>query len=146
MKPKDFFTTEEKQRIVEAIRKAEKNTSGEIRVHLESNKKKKPAMQRAWEVFNMIGMHKTHLKNGVLFYIDVNQRVFSVLGDKGINNVVPDDFWDTINKKMLAGFSKGQYADALITGILQVGEQLKKYFPYQDDDKNELPDEISIND
>ncbi len=144
MKPKNFLTAEEEKRLVEAIRTAEKNTSGEIRVHLESYLKKKPFTQRAGKVFKKLGMQNTHYKNGVLFYVDVNHRIFTILGDEGINKVVPVDFWDKIKESIVTEFSKGHYADALIKGILEVGEQLKKYFPYQEKDKNELPDEISV--
>ena len=145
MTPEEFLTPEEEQQIIEAIRKAEKNTSGEIRVHLESFKKEKPSMQHVWEVFETIGMPKTRQQNGVLFYIDVNHNVFTIIGDKGINAVVPENFWDQIKNKVIEKFAKGQYATALTEGILEVGNQLQKYFPYQSGDKNELPDEISKN-
>jgi len=145
MTPEEFLSLEEEERIVQAIREAEKNTSGEIRVHLESFNKEKPSMQHAWEVFEAIGMHKTALRNGVLFYVDVNHRVFTVIGDEGINNVVPGNFWESIKEKVIARFSQGRYADGLVEGILEVGRQLKKFFPYQSDDINELPDEISKN-
>jgi len=145
MTPEEFLTSDEEQRIVEAIREAEKNTSGEIRVHLESFNKEKPSMQHAWEVFEAIGMHNTHLRNGVLFYVDVNHRIFIIIGDEGINKVVPENFWEEIKNNVITKFSKGQYADALVEGILKVGEQLKEYFPYKAGDTNELPDEISKN-
>jgi len=145
MTPEDFLTIDEEQRVVEAIREAEKNTSGEIRVHLESYNKEKPSMQHAWEVFEAIGMHQTRLRNGVLFYVDVKHRVFTIIGDEGINQVVPDNFWDEIKNNVITQFSNGKNADALVEGILQVGKQLKAYFPYQSGDENELPDEISKN-
>jgi len=143
MNPEDFFTPEQEQRIVNAIRQAEKNTSGEIRVHLESKNKDKPTLDYVWQVFETIGMRETKQANGVLFYIDINHRTFSIVADEGINKVVPDNFWESITKIVTVGFKQGQYVDALEQGILKVGEQLKQYFPYQDDDVNELPDEIS---
>ncbi len=143
MNPENFFTPQEEQRIVNAIRQAEKNTSGEIRVHLESKNKDKPTLDYVWQVFEAIGMRKTQQANGVLFYIDINHRTFSIVADEGINQVVPDNFWEEITKIVTGGFKQGQYADALEQGILKVGEQLKQYFPHQADDVNELPDEIS---
>ena len=143
MNPEDFFTPEEEQRIVNAIRQAEKNTSGEIRVHLESKNKDKPTLNYVWKVFEAIGMRETKQANGVLFYIDIYHRTFSIVADEGINKVVPEDFWESITKIVTGGFKQGKYTDALKQGILKVGEQLKQYFPYQDDDVNELPDEIS---
>jgi len=145
MTPEEFLTPEEEQRIVEAIRIAEKDTSGEIRVHLESLNKEKPSMQHAWKVFETIGMHQTDKRNGVLFYVDVNHRVFTIIGDEGISKVVPANFWDKIKNDVIRKFAEGKYGDALVEGILEVGKQLKQYFPYQKDDTNELPDEISKN-
>ncbi len=144
MTPEEFLSESEEKRIIEAIKKAEKNTSGEIRVHLES-KKEKPSMQHAWEVFKKIGMQNTKEDNGVLFYVDVAHNVFTIIGDKGIDKVVPDDFWVSIKDKVLLHFKNKEFADGLIAGITEVGHKLKKYFPYQSDDVNELPDEISKN-
>ena len=143
MNPEDFFTPEQEQQIINAIKQAEKNTSGEIRVHLESKNEDKPTLDYVWQVFEAIGMRKTKQANGVLFYIDIKHRTFSIVADEGINKVVPKDFWEAITKTVTGGFKQGKYADALGEGILKVGEQLKQYFPYQNDDVNELPDEIS---
>jgi uncharacterized membrane protein len=142
MTAEEFLTEEEERRIIKAIQKAELNTSGEIRVHLESNIEK-PSMQHAQEVFYQIGMQKTKAKNGVLFYVDVANNIFTILGDKGINETVPDDFWDSIKNNMIQAFKQEQYAEGLVNGILEVGNKLKQYFPYQTDDVNELSDEIS---
>ena len=143
MTPEEFLTADEETRIIEAIRKAEKNTSGEIRVHLESKNKEKPSMAYVWEVFNKIGMTETKQKNGVLFYVDVHHHTFIIIGDEGINQVVPDNFWDQIKQTVIRHFKQEEYAQGLVEGILMVGQQLKTYFPYKEDDVNELPDEIS---
>ena len=143
MNPEEFFTPEEDKRIVNAIKQAEKNTSGEIRVHLESKNKDKPTLEYVWKVFDAIGMRQTKQANGVLFYIDITHRTFVIVADEGINKVVPDNFWEEITQIVTGGFKQGKYADALEQGILKVGDQLKQYFPHQDDDVNELPDEIS---
>ncbi len=144
MNPEEFLNQEEEKQIIEAIRKAEKNTSGEIRVHLEMNNQK-PSIERAWEVFDFIGMDKTERKNGILFYVDVEQHVFSIIGDTGIDKLVPEDFWDSIKNRVVEKFKDAHYAQGLIDGIEAVGHKLKKYFPYQSNDINELPDEISKN-
>ena len=140
---KDFFTEEQKTNIVDAIKKAELNTSGEVRVHIE-DRCKADVLDRAATVFALLKMHKTKLRNGVLFYLAVKDRKFAILGDSGINAKVPENFWNDIKEMMAKHFSKGNFAEGLSEGILKAGEQLKKYFPYQSDDINELDDEISF--
>jgi uncharacterized membrane protein len=137
-----FLSQEEEQAIVEAIQMAEKETSGEIRVHIEKTTSK-DAFDRALEVFNMLEMDKTELKNGVLIYLAINDRTFVICGDEGINNLVENDFWDCTKEAMLQQFKKGDFKQGLIDGILRAGEQLKKYFPWQEGDTNELSNEIS---
>ena len=141
-KVEDFLTKEEEQAIVEAIRMAEKETSGEIRVHIEKTTSKVP-YDRALEVFNELGMDATELKNGVLIYLAVKDQNFVICGDKGINDVVPADFWNSTKDTMATQFKSGNFKQGLIDGITKAGEQLKKYFPYQDGDTNELSNEIS---
>jgi uncharacterized membrane protein len=137
-----FLSKEEEQEIVDAICVSEKNTSGEIRVHLEKETSIK-AIDRAIEVFNELEMHKTQDSNGVLIYVAVKSKQFAICGDHGINKVVPADFWESTKDVMANHFRKGNFKQGLIDGILKAGEQLKKYFPYQDDDTNELSNEIS---
>lgn len=141
-KTEDFLTSKEEEEIVEAIRIAEENTSGEIRVHLEE-KSDKPSIERAKEVFNFLEMYKTEARNGVLFYINVSGNQFAILGDEGIDKVVPADFWESTKNVVLKNFSEKKFKKGLIEGIIKAGEQLKHYFPYQTDDINELPNEIS---
>jgi len=141
--PRKFFTKEEGRKIMEAIQAAEKNTSGEIRLHLEAGSKKEP-LERAKEVFAKIGMAKTEKHNGVLVYLDIKKRAFAILGDKGINDVVPENFWEEIKGRMAEEFKKDDFAGGISYAITQAGENLKKYFPYQLDDVNELPDDISF--
>ena len=141
-KVEDFLTQEEEQEIVEAIRVAEKNTSGEIRVHLEK-KTSIDAYERAMEVFHLLKMDETELKNGVLIYLAVKDKTFVICGDKGINDVVANDFWDCTRDIMVNHFKSGNYKQGLIDGIINAGEQLQKHFPYLDGDTNELSNEIS---
>jgi uncharacterized membrane protein len=138
----DFLTTEEEQAIVEAIRIAEKETSGEIRVHIEKMTSKVP-FDRAMEVFHELGMDATDLKNGVLIYLAVDDHKFVICGDKGIDNVVPEDFWDCTKEAMAAQFKNGNFKQGLIDGITRAGEKLQQYFPYHHGDTNELSNEIS---
>lgn len=142
--PKDTLTEEEKKSIVAAIREAELNTSGEIRVHLE-NHCKKDVLDRAAEVFATLHMHETELRNGVLFYLAMKDHRLAILGDKGINNKVPEHFWEDIRDLMISRFKEGKYAEGLAEGIRMAGQQLKSHFPYQADDRNELSDDISFN-
>lgn len=142
-KTEEFLTKAEEQEIVEAIVIAEKNTSGEIRVHIEENSTKSP-VERAQEVFHLLKMDETELKNGVLFYICMLSKSFAVIGDKGINDLVEPNFWNSTKDHVIEKFKEGKYKDGLVNGILEAGEQLKKHFPYNhEEDTNELSNEIS---
>lgn len=139
---KDFFTPEEEQQIVDAIEAAERNTSGEIRVHIESHSEK-PPLERAQEVFHILGMDSTKVRNGVLFYLATDDRTFAIIGDEGIDKVVENDFWDCTKDVVIEHFKRNRFAQGLSEGILRAGDRLKQYFPYSDGDTNELPNEIS---
>ncbi|WP_299579357.1 TPM domain-containing protein [uncultured Sunxiuqinia sp.] len=143
MSVQDFFTDKEKKQITDAVKAAELNTSGEVRVHVEG-KCPEDVLDRAAYWFEKLAMHKTALRNGVLFYLAVSDRKFAILGDAGINAKVPADFWDEIKEHMLSKFKEGRFAEGLAEGIEKAGEQLKAHFPYQTDDVNELSDEISF--
>lgn len=132
----------EEDAIIEAIKKAELKTSGEIRIHIEK-KANGNAFERAKEVFHLLKMNQTQLRNGVLIYLAIEDRAFAICGDKGINDVVPDDFWDSTKNLMQSHFKSGRFKEGLIAGIDKSGEQLATYFPWQKDDGNELPNTIS---
>jgi len=141
-KIEEFLTAEQELALITSIKVAEKNTSGEIRVHIESTTEE-PPLERALEVFRFLNMDATALRNGVLFYIAIESKKFAIIGDEGINAKVPDDFWDEEKELVLSYFKKGDYTTGLELAILEVGKKLKEYFPYQSDDTNELSDEIS---
>lgn len=141
-KVEDFLTSEEEAEIVKAISKAEKNTSGEIRVHIEDHTEKRP-LERAQEVFRFLGMDKTSLRNGVLFYVGVADHAFAIIGDEGIDKVVESDFWDCTKDAVISNFKEKRYKEGLVAGILKAGERLEQYFPFTDGDKDELSNEIS---
>ena len=141
-KVEDFLTSEEEQDIVEAIRVAELNTSGEIRVHIETTCKGDDA-NRALNLFHTLKMDNTKLQNAVLIYLAIEDRSFVIYGDKGINDVVETDFWDSTKDVMQSHFKQGNFKQGLIEGVLKSGEQLKRYFPYSDSDSNELTNTIS---
>lgn len=145
MKARSFYSETEQERIKTAIQNAELNTSGEIRVHLEETCKNNP-VKRAIQVFEKLQMHKTALRNGVLIYLSVADRKLAIIGDQGINKAVPSDFWDEISAQMKLDFAMGKTCEGLEKAIQASGEKLKQFFPYQSDDINELPDEISFND
>lgn len=142
MSPKEFLGKENETLIVQAIESAEHQTSGEIRVHIESKCKEEVLDRAAW-LFKKLKMHATKERNGVLIYLSINDRKFAIIGDSGINKVVPEGFWDNIKEMMVDHFKKDEFAIGLIGGIEKAGEQLKKYFPWQTNDTNELSDEIS---
>lgn len=139
----DFFTPAEETAIVKAIQLAETHTSGEIRVHIEPVFEG-DVMDRAKAVFNELKMYQTEQRNGVLFYVATKTRKFALLGDKGIYEKVPEDFWESTKNKVIKQFKQGAYAQGLIEGIQEAGIQLKTYFAYDhSNDQNELTDEIS---
>jgi uncharacterized membrane protein len=140
---KEFFSQQEQQDITLAIREAELETSGEVRVHVESNCEG-DVLDRAATIFDKLGMTKTEQRNGILFYLAVDNRKFAVIGDMGINANVPEDFWEIIKSAVFDQFRQNAYSQGLIDGISIAGRELKKWFPYQTDDVNELPDDISF--
>lgn len=142
-KVEDFLSATQEQAIVAAIREAEKTTSGEIRVHLEKSSNTEDPIVKAHEVFHWLKMDNTIQRNGVLIYVAVNDHKFAIYGDKGINEVVPNDFWESTKDTILKEFKKGNFTQGLIDGVLLAGEQLQKHFPWDHSDINELPDEIS---
>jgi uncharacterized membrane protein len=140
---RDFFSAQEQAEIRKAIMDAELDTSGEIRVHLESSCTG-DVLDRAAFLFKKLGMNKTHLRNGVLIYLSVRDRKFAIIGDHGIHRVVPENFWDHIKEDAIRLFKESRFKDGLTSAISETGEHLKKHFPYQKNDVNELPDEISF--
>ena len=132
----------EDRRVVEAIQKAEQNTSGEIKVHIE-NHCRGDVKERSLVVFKILRLNKTKLRNGVLIYLAVKDRKFAILGDESINNVVGEGFWNDVKDLMQSHFKEGRFADGLEQGILRCGEKLQAYFPGQSDKINEIPDDIS---
>ena len=138
----DFLTTGQEKEIVEAIIKAEKQTSGEIRVHIEKTSNG-DVNERAHNVFHILKMDETELQNGVLIYVAVEDRSFVICGDKGIDKVVPDNFWDKTKEAIENQFKNGDFKNGIIEGVLMAGEQLKHFFPFTNNDRNELDNEIS---
>ncbi|MDD6777926.1 MAG: TPM domain-containing protein [Bacteroidales bacterium] len=141
-----FLKDEEQRAVVAAIVEAEACTSGEIRVHVEPKCKCGNPLDRAVEVFGKLGMHETRERNGVLIYIAYASRQFAIIGDRGIDERVPADFWEN-EKRMLASYLReGRPCEGLCKVIGQVGVNLSEYFPHKDDDVNEQSDEISYSD
>lgn len=143
MKAADFFSKEQQSRIRAAIKDAEEATSGEVRVHIESNLTGDVLDRAAW-IFRKLGMQATAERNGVLFYLAVNSRKFAIIGDSGINAKVPEGFWDRIKEILERHFKEGKFTEGLSEGIILAGKQLKEHFPHKADDINELADDISF--
>ena len=137
-----FLSVDEEHEIIEAIRTAEQNTSGEIRIHIE-NSSKLDAFNRAMEVFHFLKMDNTKQQNGVLIYVAVEDKTFVIYGDKGINDVVPKGFWDSTKDVIQSHFKHGNFKQGLIEGVLKAGKQLETHFPWIHGDTNQLPDDIS---
>ena len=141
-KVEEFLTAKEEQEIISAIRIAETNTSGEIRVHIESSSEK-DHYERTLEVFHLLKMNNTKDANAVLIYVAVNDKKFVIYGDNGINKVVSKDFWNSTKNAIQSQFKSGNFKQGIINGILKAGEELKAHFPWKIDDKDELSNEIS---
>jgi uncharacterized membrane protein len=139
---KKFFSEQEKDALVKAITEAEEMTSGEIRVHIEP-KCKGDVLHRATEVFHHLNMDKTTHANGVLIYIAHDDKKFAILGDKGINAVVPANFWEGTKEVMREHFKRGEFFEGTVFAIRETGSHLKQYFPHLGNQQNELPNEIS---
>lgn len=138
----NFLNADEETQIINAIRDAERTTSGEIRVHLEKHTDL-AIMERAAEVFHWLKMDTTELHNGVLIYVAVEDHQFAIYGDTGINEVVPDNFWESTKDVIQKHFKNGEFAKGLINGIELAGSQLQQYFPWNHGTTNELSDTIS---
>lgn len=143
MKAEEFLSPAGKRAVTDAIKEAELGTSGEIRIHIDDICKTDP-MQKAKSVFRLLEMDKTAMHNGVLIYVACKSRVFAIVGDSGINEAVPEGFWNDVTEMMGREFSSGRFAEGLEEAVRMAGEKLKEYFPYQEGDINELPDEISF--
>ncbi len=143
MRPENLLTADQQATVVAAVRLAEKGTSGEIRIHIDSECSTDP-MLRAEEVFNRLGMYRTQLRNGVLIYLACNSKAFAIIGDKGINELVPEHFWEDVLEIMAIHFREGRFTEGLAEAVTAVGRKLKDFFPYSSDDINEQPDNISF--
>ena len=140
---KEFFTEEERQAIIDAIRDAERMTSGEIRVFVESRCSYMDAIDRAAELFLTLKMNMTNDRNGVLLYAAMDDRQLAILGDEGIHKKVGNEYWNADLQKMISKFDKENYADGIKTIIADIGAALTHHFPFnKNTDKNELPDDI----
>ncbi|HEY0142392.1 MAG TPA: TPM domain-containing protein [Thermoanaerobaculia bacterium] len=144
MHQKDFLEKLDQQRIVDAIHAAELRTSGEIRVHVQPRATGGEIREVAERTFERLGMTKTELRNGVLLFIACEEQRFVILGDQGLNERVPAGFWDEIAARLTIRFKAGEYTDGIVEAIHSAGEELLHYFPRNEADVNELPNEINI--
>jgi len=140
---KEFFTDEEKQTIVDAVRSAEQRTSGEVRVFVESRCRYVNAIDRAVEIFENLKMQNTELRNATLVYVAIKDRQLAVFGDEGIHQKVGNEYWANQVMKMINAFNRDNIAEGIRQCVLNIGEALAMHFPYdRNTDKNELPDDI----
>lgn len=142
-KKKEFFSKEEQQQMIEAIRKAERMTSGEVRLFVESRCSYMDAVDRAAELFFRLEMDETDDHNAVLVYVAMDDRQLAVVGDAGIHQKVGNEYWNEEVQKMISNFNQHNYAAGLVEIISDIGQALTKHFPFNNDtDKNELPDDL----
>ncbi|MEG1498421.1 MAG: TPM domain-containing protein [Bacteroidales bacterium] len=143
MSASDLFTVEEKKQIKEAIIRSELNTSGEISVHVDRLCKEDVLDHAAW-LFKKKKMDRTALRNGVLLYIALESKKMAIIGDQGINAIVPKNFWEATKDKMMQSFKQGLVTEGIVAAVLEVGVLLKDFFPYQKGDINELSDDMTF--
>jgi uncharacterized membrane protein len=139
----NFLTDIQMASLVEAIKKAEDHSTGEIRVHIDSTSEENNA-KIAWEVFKTLGMDKTQERNAVLFHVNFEQKYLTIIGDKGIHEKVQQKFWNDLHDKITQAFSEKKYFEGLHNAILETGYELKKFFPIEGENPNELPNEITF--
>ncbi|MEZ5037218.1 MAG: TPM domain-containing protein [Chitinophagales bacterium] len=144
----NFFNKKEKESITNAIRNAEEQTTGEVRIRIESSVKDTDVFECARKDFEELGMHKTKHRNGVLLYIAINDKQFAIIGDINIDAIVGQKYWHNLSITLEEYFSRKQFAEGTITVVNRIGEILHQYFPIKDDEENndELPNEISFGD
>ncbi len=140
--PKKFLSEEEQKMIQKEIRQAEEGTSGEIRIHLDRHAGKDP-LEKAKKIFQQMGMMRTKHRNAILIYLATDHRKFAIVGDEGINQVVPENYWEEIKDEMQKHFRENKFGEGLCLGIRRIGEKLKSHFPPDKINENELPNEIS---
>ncbi len=138
-----FLSQDEEQEIVDAILVAEKNTSGEIRVHIEASSKNMDHFSRAQQLFHFLKMDNTKDENGVLLYVAVEDKKFVIYGDRGIDKVVPKGFWENTKNTIAEHFKKGAFKQGIVEGVLKAGKELEEHFPWHHGDTNELSNEVS---
>lgn len=145
MPAREFLTEEEEKRVIKSITDAEEFTTGEIRVHIEFKCKKDP-LERAKEIFQELEMHQTDARNGVILYIATKDRKVAIFGDEGISSQVEDDFWQDEIDKLIAEFKQGHFEKGIESVVGDIGEKLKRFYPSDGTDPNELDNEITFED
>ena len=141
-KVEEFLTAEEESEIINAIVEAEKNTSGEIRVHIEASTKI-DHFSRAQQLFHFLKMDNTKEGNGVLLYVAVDDKKFVIYGGEGIDRAVPKGFWETTKDIIASQFKNGNFKQGIVEGVLMAGKELEAHFPWKQNDENELNNAIS---
>ena len=143
-----LFSHADLEAIAAAVAAAERQTSGEIRVHLE--RRLPPgvpagdALARATEIFTRLGMHTTADRNGVLIYLAVDDHKLAIAGDTGVHARVGDEYWRRIRDAMVERLRRGESRDAVLHAVGEVGEVLRRFFPRRPDDRNELSNRVSL--
>lgn len=102
------------------------------------------AGEQAFQEFYGNDLHKTEAATGVLLFVSLLEHRVIVLGDRGIADVVPGEAWQETDAAILQGIRAGSLRDGLIQGIERAGDVLAEHFPYEDGDRNELPDRLIV--
>jgi uncharacterized membrane protein len=137
-----LITPEEQNRLLDKIARIEKRSSGEVRIHVTGRRVKDP-LETARSTFTSLGMTRTKRRNGVLVFLSLPSRRFAIVGDQGIDQVTPADYWGRLRDTLAEHFAAGSYCQGLLEIMDRVESVLVEHFPYEKGDVDELPDDIS---
>ncbi len=144
MKQQDLLSRIDRDAVAAAIGRAEKVTSGEIRVHVEPKLRGRDLWDTARRTFERLGMTRTEARNGVLLFIAAEEQQFTILGDRGIHEKVGDDFWNGVIRQLTERFRREEYTEGIVETVEQAGNKLREHFPWQSGDVDELSNEMSV--
>jgi uncharacterized membrane protein len=139
--------------LTQAMQASERLHSGEIRIYVEAGLpfsylwRTDPLAQiirnRALSVFGKLRIWDTASNNGVLIYLLMAERAIEIVADRGLNDRVSQQTWQTLVQTMRVPFQRGEFAPGLSLVIQQVHGLLLAHFPLApgETNPNELPDQ-----
>jgi len=141
MNPRTFLSRIDDGAVVAAIVRAEKKTSGQIRVFV-SHHKVVNAVSAAQRHFLRLGMDRTRGHNAVLIFVAPKSRQFAIIGDQAVHERCGEEFWKRVAGEMTEYFRQSQWTRAIVHGVATAGSVLAEHFPSEPGGGNELPDRV----